>query len=127
MANTLFNFCRESGDQLVSGARQARGVVNYAHGLTITLTPAHTHTAITPLFSGPVSIWGALIVELAATHPPYRLSRIHLLTPSQFNSWDRQVFLTYKNAGTTGFFADWNLLTQNFLISNYDSSQAVDK
>lgn len=34
--------------------------------------------------------------------------------------------MTYKGAGTTGFYTDYNHLTQNFLIANYDSSQGID-
>ena len=39
--------------------------------------------------------------------------------PATLSSWDRQVFTTYKGAGTTGYGADWNYLTSNFLLSNY--------
>jgi hypothetical protein len=34
--------------------------------------------------------------------------------------------VTYKGAGTTGFYADYNHLTQNFLLANYESSQSID-
>ena len=47
--------------------------------------------------------------------------------PLQFPAWDRQLFVTYKGLGETGYYTDWNHLTQNFLISNYESSQAIDK
>ena len=43
-----------------------------------------------------------------------------------FNSWDRQLFVTYKGLGTTGYYTDWNTLSQNFFIANYESSQSVD-
>lgn len=43
-----------------------------------------------------------------------------------FNSWDRQLYVTYKGAGTTGFYTDYNHLTQNFLLANYESSQGID-
>jgi len=36
------------------------------------------------------------------------------------------VYLTYKGNGSTGFFADWNYLTQNFLLSNYESQEGID-
>ena len=36
------------------------------------------------------------------------------------------MFVTYKGLGTTGFYADWNHIEQNFFIANYQSSQSVD-
>lgn len=51
---------------------------------------------------------------LAWHHPPTLAA-----LPPLSRSWDRQVFTTYKGAGTTGYGADWNYLTSNFLLSNY--------
>ena len=65
--------------------------------------------------------------SLLSSPPPCNLLNLSFFSLSSRDSWDRQVFLTYKGAGTTGFMADWNVLTKNFLISNYESSQAVDK
>lgn len=39
---------------------------------------------------------------------------------------DRQLFVTYKGLATTGYYTDWNHITQNFFIANYESSQSVD-
>jgi len=43
-----------------------------------------------------------------------------------FNSWDRQLFVTYKGTASTGFYTDYNHLTQNFLICNYESQEGID-
>ncbi len=39
---------------------------------------------------------------------------------------DRQLYVTYKGEGQTGFYSDYNHLTSNFLVANYDSSQGID-
>lgn len=41
-------------------------------------------------------------------------------------SWDRQVFETYKGAGSTGTGTDYNFLRQNFLLANYESQESID-
>jgi len=43
-----------------------------------------------------------------------------------FNSWDRQLFVTYKGTASTGFYTDYNHLTSNFLICNYESQEGID-
>jgi hypothetical protein len=69
-------------------------------------------------------------LPLPSTHTPsspiaHAPLPLHL-ADGPFNSWDRQVFETYKGAGSTGFGADWNFLTSNFLLSNYESQEGID-
>ena len=70
------------------------------------------------------------VATTRATLAPRALSPHPLLAtlppPPPRLSWDRQVFTTYKGAGTTGYGADWNFLTSNFLLSNYESQEGID-
>ena len=43
-----------------------------------------------------------------------------------FNSWDRQPFLTDVLNGTPSLLMDWQHIHRNFMIANYESSQAID-
>ena len=45
-----------------------------------------------------------------------------LFTPNR----DRQLFVTYKGKASTGFYTDYNHITQNFLLSNYESQEGID-
>jgi len=67
-------------------------------------------------FGGNSSLWKNLIFNVC------RESGDH----GPFNSWDRQLFVTYKGAASTGFYTDYNHLIQNFLLSNYESQEGID-
>ena len=43
-----------------------------------------------------------------------------------FNSWDRQVFVTKVRDGTPQPDKDWDYITNNFMVGNYDSILAID-
>ena len=43
-----------------------------------------------------------------------------------FNSWDRQVFTTYKNVNTDQVIKDNDTITMNLMISNYQGQEAID-
>ncbi len=45
-----------------------------------------------------------------------------------FNSWDRQVFITdvLNGQGTPGTQKDWDYISGNFMIANYNSQEAID-
>ena len=43
-----------------------------------------------------------------------------------FNSWDRQVFVTDVLNGTPGTQKDWDYISSNFIIANYNSQEAID-
>ena len=43
-----------------------------------------------------------------------------------FNSWDRQVYVTKVNNGSTSVVKAYDTITRNFVIANYDSQEAID-
>ena len=43
-----------------------------------------------------------------------------------FNSWDRQVFVTDVLDGTPATQKDWDYISSNFMIANYNSQEAID-
>ena len=43
-----------------------------------------------------------------------------------FNSWDRQVYVTKVKTGTASPIKEWDYITQNFMIANYQSIYAID-
>ena len=43
-----------------------------------------------------------------------------------FNSWDRQVFVTKVRDGTPQTDKDWDYISHNFMIANYNSQEAID-
>ena len=43
-----------------------------------------------------------------------------------FNSWDRQVFVTQVLDGTPQTQKDWDYISSNFIIANYNSQEAID-
>ena len=43
-----------------------------------------------------------------------------------FNSWDRQVFVTKVRDGTPQADKDWDYISSNFMIANYNSQEAID-
>ena len=43
-----------------------------------------------------------------------------------FNSWDRQVFVTKVRDGTSQADKDWDYISSNFMIANYNSQEAID-
>ena len=43
-----------------------------------------------------------------------------------FNSWDRQVFVTKVRDGTPQTEKDWDYISSNFIIANYNSQEAID-
>ena len=43
-----------------------------------------------------------------------------------FNSWDRQVFVTKVRNGTAQPDKDWDYISYNFMIANYESIMAID-
>lgn len=43
-----------------------------------------------------------------------------------FNSWDRQVYVTEVKTGSPSTEKEWDYITQNFMIADYDSILAID-
>ncbi len=58
----------------------------------------------------------------SALLPPTPTPHAH----TRAQSWDRQLFVTYKGTAATGFYTDYNHLSQNFLLSNYESQEGID-
>jgi hypothetical protein len=42
------------------------------------------------------------------------------------NSWDRILFVTQKGEAETGYYTDYNHLTQNYLLGNFESQESID-
>eukprot|EP00005_Dracoamoeba_jomungandri_P000463 CAMPEP_0174252392 /NCGR_PEP_ID=MMETSP0439-20130205/1880_1 /TAXON_ID=0 /ORGANISM="Stereomyxa ramosa, Strain Chinc5" /LENGTH=754 /DNA_ID=CAMNT_0015332915 /DNA_START=107 /DNA_END=2368 /DNA_ORIENTATION=+ len=43
-----------------------------------------------------------------------------------FNSWDRQVYVTKVRNGTASVVKEWDYISRNFIIANYNGQEAVD-
>jgi hypothetical protein len=43
-----------------------------------------------------------------------------------FNSWDRQVYVTEVRTGQPDVIKEWDDISHNFFIANYNSQEAID-
>jgi hypothetical protein len=43
-----------------------------------------------------------------------------------FNSWDRQVYVTDVRTGQPDVIKEWDDISHNFIIANYNSQEAID-
>jgi hypothetical protein len=43
-----------------------------------------------------------------------------------FNSWDRQVYVTEVRTGQPDVIKEWDDISHNFMIANYNSQEAID-
>jgi len=43
-----------------------------------------------------------------------------------FNSWDRQVYVTAVRNGTASVIKEWDTITQNMMVANYNGQEGID-